>query len=171
MEIQMTTSDLILMSQTIILGITAAILLWYTVETYKIRKATHIQNTMMAEQLLIMQQNYKFEKEKQISFTDPIFVDVGGHQGENWVARRMTNKGATVKNLSIIPKQNFSAKIEPSNIILSEQTFLIKLEDLSTPVPDKLYFEIHYENQIELKREKTFVYLKAHEKIMESQNH
>lgn len=165
----MSTSDLLMLSQTIILGVTAAILVWYTFETYKIRKATSIQNTMMAEQLLIMQQTYKFEKEKQISFIDPIFVDIGGHQGENWLTRRITNKGATVKNLSIVPEGNFSVKIESDNIFLTEQTSLIKLENLPTPLPDKLYFAIHYENQIGLKRIKTFAYLKAHEKIMESQ--
>jgi hypothetical protein len=159
-----------MLSQTIILAITAAILVWYTFETYKIRKETSKQNTMMAEQLLIMQQSSKFEIDRQISFVDPIFVDAGGSNAGNTLTRKIINKGATVKNLSIIPNANFSAKIDPSSTFLNEQTGSIQLGNLSPSLPDKLYFEIHYENSLGHKRSKKFAYMKAHDKIMESKS-
>jgi hypothetical protein len=39
-----------------ILLVTALIIAWYTYETYRIRKETSKQNTLLADQLLVMQQ-------------------------------------------------------------------------------------------------------------------
>lgn len=166
----MSTSDILILSQTIILGLTAVIVMWYTIETYKIRKETSRQNMMVAEQLLLMQQTYKFEKDKQISFIEPILVDQAGSHGENWITRRLINKGATIKNADITPRGQYSAKIDPAAVIASEEECLIKLDLLPLPIPDKLYFELHYENQIGIRRTKTFAYMKAHGKILESQS-
>jgi len=163
----MSTSDILLLSQTVVLAVTAAILIWYTVETYKIRKATSEQNAMMAEQLLIMQKNYEFEIEKQISYVDPIFDDEGGNEGADWLTRRVVNKGATIKNVSIFPKGEFNIKIEPFDVIHKEKSALIRFQGLPSPQPEKLYFEIQYENMIGRRRKKDFVYLKAHKKVME----
>ena len=69
----MTTTEYLLLFQTIVLFLTAAVVLWYTIETYRIRKETSKQNSLLAEQYLFLKEKEKFEIQKEISFVEPVF--------------------------------------------------------------------------------------------------
>jgi len=63
----MNLAESLLLAQTIVLAITAIIVLWYTIETYKIRKETSKQNAILTEQYLVQKEKEEFQLNKEIA--------------------------------------------------------------------------------------------------------
>ena len=92
-------SNIITIIQTSILFLTGLVVLWYTYETYKIRKETNEQNSLLAEQLLLMQKSQKYEMEKDLSYMEPIFRKTGGHHNKKEAHLIFINQGALAKKM------------------------------------------------------------------------
>jgi hypothetical protein len=166
----MSISEWLLLFQTIILFATGAILIWYTCETHKIRKETHRNSSILAELLLILQSSHKFEVQKEISFIEPIFNCEAVSHNTDKTTIRFTNKGGTIKNVSIKLKNNFSAKIYPDSVISADSKGRIELYGLQQPVPEEVLFEIGYENMLDEKMIKQVRFLTTKAQIFEESN-
>ena len=121
---QISVSDWINIAQTVTLLLTGLVLVWYTVETARIRKETSIQNTMLAEQLRLMQSTTKHqlaneqrELAKEISFIKPYFRFGGGSSSANNASWEFTNKGGLAKKISARPLADFRIVVNPTRFL------------------------------------------------------
>jgi hypothetical protein len=112
-----TISDWIGISQAVILLLTGGVVVWYTIETARIRKETSIQNTLLAEQLRIMQASIQHDIEKEISFIRPFFVFGGGQHSTDHSALEFENKGGAAYKLSTKSLESFSVSVSPTKIL------------------------------------------------------
>jgi hypothetical protein len=141
-------------TQAMILIITGAIVAWYTYETHKIRNETSIQNSILAEQLLILRSSHEFEMKKDISFIEPVINFDGGSHGRTNATLNCTNKGGPIRNARIITEGVFDATIRP-NAINAEDRFYIILANIPLTPSNKVTFEIEYKNKLgEIRRKK-----------------
>lgn len=161
----MSTIEWLMLIQTLILFMTGIAVAWYTYETYKIRKETSVQNSLLAEQLLILKNSYEFELKKEISFIDPIFRFEGGHLGMGSATIDYINKGGSIKNVSIRPQSSFTAKIVPNNAISADEKFRIMLSNIPQPSSGEVTFEVHFENKLGNKSRKIFKYITKAENL------
>ena len=121
---QISFSEWIYIAQAVIMLLTGIVIVWYTIETARIRKETSIQNTMLAEQLRLMQsiRQHEMVKEqqelaKEISFIKPYFRFGGGSNGGNQASWDFTNKGGPAKKLSSKALGSFHVSISPSRFL------------------------------------------------------
>lgn len=147
---------MLLLIQTIVLAVTGAIVYYYASETKKIRTATERQNTLIAQQLILMTEKQSFELEKEKGLIEPIFRYRGASHGSDQSASDFVNEGGLVKNISIETIDNFSAKIKPNDVIRSGEKGRINFSSYPDPHPDKLRFKIEYENQMGKRGEQHF---------------
>lgn len=152
----MTTTEILILTQTIVLFLTGLAVLWYTIETNRIRKSTEKQSALLAQQLLILQEKEDFDRKKEISFVEPIFRYSGANYGFESSNARFINEGGTIKNVEVVPIDNFLIKIEPSNIIRAGEPGKLKFYNYPKPTPEKLKFTIKYETQLGIKGEQRF---------------
>ena len=157
----MNISDWLTIVETVILLITAIIILYYTLETKKIREETSKQNSILAEQLRIQLETHEFEKRDR-SFIEPIFRFESSYGGKY----NFTNKGSMVKIIKIEPEGNFRVQIFPKDLITNEEKGYIKL-DLPTPRKGNYKFTLQYENKIGEKKLKRFYFDSSDGKIKE----
>lgn len=150
----MTTSETLLLIQTIVLFLTAIIVLWYTLETYRIRKETSKQNSLLAEQYLLIKEKEKFELQKEISFVEPVFQPEFAHPSQGIC--NFVNNGGSIKNISIQAIENFPITISPQNFLNSGGKGKITIHKYPEPVPDCLHFKIKFINKLGIEREKLF---------------
>lgn len=152
----METSEIMFLIQSFILVITAIIIYLYTRETSKIRKATERHNTLIAQQLQLMQERNNFETRQEISFVEPIFKYENAIHGKTKSKSNFINVGGLIKDISIVALDNFIAKIEPKSVLRPNERGKIYFSHYPTPPKDKLRFEIHYKNQLGLRGRQTF---------------
>jgi hypothetical protein len=148
MEGSMKFSGWIMCVQTIILALTGIIIYWYTKETQKIRKETSYQNLMLAEQLRIMKDGLNLQHKKEHSLAEPLFQSAGGFGSKEKAEITLINKGATIKNVGIKDSGFINVGIYPSNVIGSDDKIKFTITNLPVPTPDKVTFEIHYDDQL-----------------------
>lgn len=91
------------------------------------------------------------------SFSEPFFTLFGASFNRDEAIVNFTNKGATAKRLTVIPKGTFSAKIYQEVLDTNERAKL-ELKHYPKPLPDKLEFELHYEDKIGNKRIKKYCF-------------
>ena len=144
----MNTSEWITLIQTIVLAVTGFIVYWYTKETQKIRKETSNQNTLLAEQLRILKESNEIETKKEKSLAEPLFQWIGGVGFRDRAEVEMINKGATIKNVGFKVIGNIQIHISPSGIIGSDDKIKVTIKNLPTPQPEKIAFEIHYDDKL-----------------------
>ncbi len=154
----MTTSETLLLIQTIVFFLTGIVVLWYTFETYRIRKETQIQNSHLAEQLLMMKEKEKFELHKEISFVEPVFKPEYSNVGKNNGTCNLVNNGGSIKNISVQPIEVFSISITPRNFLNSGEKGKIAIQKYPEPIPNFLHFKIRFTNKLGIEREKLFKY-------------
>jgi hypothetical protein len=114
---QIPLSDWINIIQTFILLLTGLAIVWYTWETKNIRKETSVQNTLLAEQVRLMQATRQDELAKQMSFITPFFRFGGGNTSGNRAQYEFTNKGGPARKLSTKPLGAFSVSVSPQRLI------------------------------------------------------
>jgi hypothetical protein len=137
-------SDWIGISQAVILLLTGGAIVWYTVETARIRKETSTQNSLLAEQLRIMRTSVQRDIDKEISFIKPYFVFGGvGQYSPDKVSLNFENKGAPAYKLSLKPIDSFSINVTPSKILETDGSgkFTIVVPS-TTPRDAKFRFEL-----------------------------
>lgn len=148
----MVISDWLTLIETIVLLVTAIIVLYYTMETKKIRQETSKQNSILAEQLQIQLESHKLNI-KERSFVEPIFRFESAYGGKY----NFTNKGSRTKIIRIESEGNFRVQIFPKDLIMNEERGYIKL-DIPTPREGNYYFTLHYENKLGDKKTKKFYF-------------
>lgn len=144
----MNTSEWIMIIQTIVLALTGFIVYWYTKETQRIRKETSNQNLLLSEQLKILKNSSDLQIKKEKNLAEPLFQWIGGVEFRDHAEIEMVNKGATIKNVGIKTNSYVKVNISPSGIIGSDDKIKIKIADLPNPLPEKLAFEIHYDDKL-----------------------
>jgi hypothetical protein len=154
----MSTTDWLILAQTVVLFVTALIVLFYTIETHKIRKETHIQNSLLAEQLTILQETIKFEKNKEASFIKPIFRSTNSSRTGDKVEMEFINQGGHARLIKIEPLGNFSAELPYQKEISQNQRSSFQLVKVPQPIPEKLYFRLYYQDKLGNNLEQKFVF-------------
>jgi hypothetical protein len=149
----------LLIAQTIVLSITAIIVLWYTIETYKIRKETSKQNAILTEQYLIQKKKEEFQLNKEINFIEPIFRPTHSSVGKTDGTCNFVNNGSLIKKISVEPTENYLIIIHPKNYLNTGEKGRIVISRYPTPTPQLLHFKIKYENKLGLMKEKYFKYI------------
>jgi hypothetical protein len=155
----MNLTEMLLLAQTIVLAITAIIVLWYTIETYKIRKETSKQNAILTEQYLVQKEKDNFQLNKEISFIEPIFSHTMSIVGKTEGTCKFVNHGSLIKKISVEPMENYPINIHPKNYLNTSEEGRIIISKYPTPTPPLLHFQISYENKLGIKRIKKFKYI------------
>ncbi|MBA4312420.1 MAG: hypothetical protein C0417_07300 [Chlorobiaceae bacterium] len=157
--------ELIGLIQAVVLFVTAIIIAWYTYETQKIRKETSKQNTLLSEQLLIMQRSHEhaltkeqFESQREKSFIQPLFRFEGGQHSTQSAKLRFINKGGPAKKLKVIPIDNFIVSIRPATIIGTDEKGEIELSASDLRTQDRFNFEIEYQDKLDKIYKKKFYF-------------
>ena len=152
--------------QTVVLAITAGVIAWYTYETRKIWKETSKQNTLLAEQLRIMQQSYlhtvaeqQLDLQRTMSFIQPLFRFEGGEQSAQFAKIQFVNKGGPARKLKIIPVGNFNATIQPNTVIGTDEKGKVEFTASDLKVQKRLDFEIQYQDKLDQTLKKKFYFL------------
>lgn len=163
---EITLSDWINIAQTIVLLLTGVVLVWYTIETVRIRKETSIQNTLLAEQLRLMQSTRQQELEKERSFIRPYFRFGGGSSSRNHASWEFTNMGGTAKKLSAKPLGPFSVVVSPTRFLDTKEKGQLSFtaNDLTPHI--KYSFEISCQDKVGNQHVFKF-FLKHHDGVFE----
>ncbi len=138
----LTNSDWILIVQAFILLITCGVLIWYTWETSRIRKETSIQNTYLAEQLRIMDANYRNQLQQEASLLKPLFRFQGGNSSPVVASYQFINKGGPARKLNLIYTAKCTMSINPTRLLESQETGTIQIRSESLPQMGKVPFQI-----------------------------
>lgn len=154
----METSDWIGIVQAAILLITAIIIAYYTYETYKIRKETSKQNTLLAEQILMMQQSFQHQVKRESSFIQPILRFSSGSSGAQQTELKFINKGGPAKNLKVLAKGSFHISVRPTTIIDTNEQGVFELRGTDLRSQDRYSFEIEFEDKFGEKHKQQFYY-------------
>ena len=136
-------------------------------QTNKIRKENNKQNSILAEQLILLQKNQEIESKKLNSFIDPLIIWTGGQYNNEKAECKFTNDGGSITNIKVVPLANFAADIHPNNILRTGEVCKIIFSEYPNPYPEKLPFEIHYKNKIGRKGVKKFFLLPYEGKFIE----
>lgn len=155
----MNLAESLLLAQTIVLAFTAIIVLWYTIETYKIRKETSKQNAILTEQYLVQKEKEEFQLNKKINFIEPMLRPTHSSVGKTEGECNFVNNGSLIKKISVEPIENFPISINPRNYLNTGEKGRILISRYPTPTPPLLHFKIKYENKLGLMREKYFKYI------------
>jgi len=144
----LSTSDWIGIAQTIVLFLTGLAVAWYTVETVKIRKETNNQNTMLAEQLRLMQATIQHDLEKEASFIRPFFKFGGGMRSSGIAQATFTNKGGPAKKITVTNKGEFNITVNPTRYMDTNDNGTIQIM-VPNPLPDGKYpFELSCQDKL-----------------------
>lgn len=154
----MTTTEVLMLIQTIILFLTGGVLVWYTIETRRVRKEMNKQYLILAQQLVFMHENRNYERDKEISLVQPILLVSGGMWHEEGGYFEFTNAGEAVKNVSFESKNDIKAVMRPSKHIGTGEKLRIDIEQMPKPLPETFPFEIHYEDKLGNRQTKNFEY-------------
>ncbi len=82
---ELTVSDWVGIAQAAVLLLTAIVIVWYTIETHRIRKETTKQSkeasnqtALLSEQLLLLRKQLELDISEQLSSIEPILKLEGG---------------------------------------------------------------------------------------------
>jgi len=153
---KMTTTDWLLLAQTAVLFLSGVAVLWYTYETHRIRKETSVQNSLLAEQLAELQRSREYEREKEVSFIQPIFKPLGGGMSPGKGELKFINLGGTARSLFIEIQNPYGATISPRQAIGPNENGKIAFRGLPLPVPQGVSFTIHYTDKLSVRRKQVF---------------
>ncbi len=156
LEAVMTFSEIFILVQTIILLLTGLAVVWYTRETYLMRKETAYQNTIMARQLEILEMQRSASIEKESQLLEPMFSWPGGKWSGDRIEHSFKNNGMTISNIRLELPEEVSGKIYPTDIIKTDQEGYIEFKIIKQPKSDGIYFKIHYQNKLGEHKLQTF---------------
>lgn len=147
-----------MLAQTIILFITGIIVFWYTLETRKIRKETAKQQLILAQQLVLLQEKDKFERQKEISFVQPIFRPNGGTWNDDNGYFYLINNGEAITNITFESQNEINATITPTNSLDTSAKLKIEISAMPKPRPSTFPFIIGYDDKLGNRQQKQFEY-------------
>ena len=139
---QLTVPDWIGIAQAIILLLTGFVIAWYTLETARIRKETATQNTLLAEQLRLMQSSVAEETRREMSYIKPYFSFGGGQSSSDEATWDFTNKGGPAKKVEAKPLGKFRVTIGASRILDTNEKGTIVFKAANLVDGEKYLFEI-----------------------------
>ncbi|MCI0330183.1 MAG: hypothetical protein L0196_04430 [candidate division Zixibacteria bacterium] len=143
----MTISDWVGIIQAIILLITAGILLYYTIETRKLRVATNEQTVILREQLNI-----------QLGISKPFFQLQPNSYSATWVRMIMTNRGGPAFFVGIECSNGFLIKIDQIDYLGPKDQTLLTIEGKNIDGELELPFKIKCLDSLGNKHRFDYVY-------------
>jgi hypothetical protein len=90
----MTTTEILMLIQAAVMFGTGVVILWYTLETKRLRSTA-------AAQFQVMQRSLQLQFDELKRAAEPIFVWNGGSASENHVEWQFTNEGGPISYLTI----------------------------------------------------------------------
>lgn len=158
----MTTSDWMLFSQTVILFLTGVIVLWYTIETRKLRQDAAHQNELIASQLgvmqqslSVMQQSLDFELQKETRKNEPFFRSGTGNSfGGVESMFELHNEGGDIHDLEIIADPALNPKISRNTFLKNGDSTQVSFRTApagriaNAQLPPEIPFEIRYKTAL-----------------------
>jgi hypothetical protein len=145
-------------AQAVILLLTAAVIVWYTLETARIRKETSTQNTLLAEQLRIMQATLQRDLDKEASFIRPFFKLLGGMHATNHASWDFENKGGTAYKLSTKSLDALSVTVSPTRVLDTNEQGQFQLKMTDPTRKDTCRFELHCTDKLGNQHSFKFLY-------------
>lgn len=129
--------------QTIATVASAIVIVWYTLETRKIRKST-------SEELAIAK-----------SALDPVFEFEGGSFNANIATLEFRNKGGTISNISVIDVTEGSGEASPSSVAANEKLVVTihhmpVVGGLGGVKDEAIKFTVRYRTQLGEQKQTTF---------------
>ncbi len=158
----MNLSECLLLSQTIILLLTCLVVLWYTIETYKIRKLTDIQSTLVSEQQLKSLETTT-NNLSELSFIDLVFINTLSTASATSVEGKWTfvNKGGPVTDVvARATGDTHIVTIRPSKMIRMYGKVELEITNMPQSKEELFHvmFEIQYMNKLGFKAVQTYKY-------------
>ena len=154
----MTISEILMLIQTIILFLTGLVLVKYTIETRRMREEMSKQYLILAQQLLLTQENKEYERGKELSLIQPIFRPSGGRWHGEGGYFEFKNHGEAIKNVSFESLSEIVAVMRPKAYMGTGEKLRIDIEKMPKPRPAKFPFVIQYEDKLGNRRSKNFEY-------------
>ena len=136
-------------AQAVILFFTAIVIVWYTIETKKIREATSVQNTLLAEQLRILQLAEKHELAKELSFIKPYLKFGGGMTSSEGASWEFVNKGGPAKKLVIKSLGKFFVNINPTRFMDTNEKGSVNFRSTEFVQAEKYPFEVTCKDKLD----------------------
>lgn len=163
----MTTSEFIMVIQTIVLAITSLIVYRYTKVTENIWKETKNQNEILAEQLKMMREKNLVEDKREKSILEPLLIYNGGGSSSTGIEIRLINKGSTIRDINI---KNLAIEhsYSPKDILESDKEIRFHFARLPSDLPEQMQFLLEYKNKFGEKRQRELILLTRKHKIIES---
>ena len=143
----MSASNVLLLVQTIVLAVTAAVIGWYTYETYLIRRETSKQNSLLAEQLDLLRQGQAHNQAKEASYVQPIFKSGGGSFSGRHATLKFFNKGGAIRNLHG-EAPTLSIKLSKRHHLGADESLMVELDGIPVPQPPSIEFVLKYEDTL-----------------------
>ena len=151
--------------QTLVMLITGIFIIWYTIETFKLRKEMFIQNKLISKQLEKISEQLLIQKKELILKTRPL-LKFGPKFGQlRSVTFYIKNEGQDIKNVEIIPINDIALKaVIPGGILKSGQSVKVVIDNIPS---DQRYIDLKmkYSTLIDEKEEITIRYDKSSGKI------
>jgi len=155
----MTTVEELYLAQTLTGVVTFAALIWYALETRKLRLDAARQTDLIRQQVELTNKVFHLEFERHISASEPMFQwtgDWGSSIRPNEFEYRFKNAGAAVQELSAESEAGAPLQISPCSILNSGDQGQIVLSP--RPAPNRpIKFKIHYTTQRRERRTKFFM--------------
>jgi hypothetical protein len=157
-----TTQDKLILAQTIILFLTGAVVVWYTVETAKIRRASSKQAEILGEQLQMLRAQVEREaardahKQQQLEQdAQPLFHYEGGVQDSSRSIFRLVNNGsAAIRDVSI-GNCLYECSVSPSALVRPGDAMQVLLVSLPRPTPP-FTFTLEFTDKFGRRRRRLF---------------
>jgi hypothetical protein len=156
---RMTTFEELYLVQILIGVVTFAALVWYALETRKIRLDAAKQTDLIRQQVELTNKVFHLEFERHISASEPLFQwsgDWGHGTRANEFEYKFKNTGAAVQELSAESEAGAKLPISPSSVLNSEDQGQVVISPRPTP-SRPVRFKIHYTTQRQEKRTKFFI--------------
>ena len=143
----MDLKDWLSVIETIILAITAAVVAWSTYETYRIRKETSRQVTIMGEELLILRSQLAKEEEQERSLLRANFNTFGSSLTTEGGELKLYNNGASIYNVSVEAEPPFMLNSTAQTAVSAGGPLTIAGKWAPAPKPERIVLRVRYQDK------------------------
>ena len=138
---------MLLLAQTIILLLTGGVVVWYTIETSKIRRATSDQASLLAQQLSMLRAQVERDEARLRQSAQPAFRYSGGSQSSAVSRFQFTNYGTAPIRDIVVSSIDHRVHGHPSNYLAPGEALRVTVPELPRPMP-RFEFSIEYSDQL-----------------------
>jgi hypothetical protein len=154
----MTLEQSLLLAQTMILLLTGAAVVWYTVETAKIRRATSYQANLLAEQLSMLRAQSERDETRRSASVQPQFRYVGGHETDQHSVFVFQNVGeAPIRDISV-SSIDYQMSIDSTAYLAVNDRLTLTVPFLKRPTP-RFEFSLEFTDALGARRGRHFTHV------------